>query len=446
MKNGVNRRDFLKGAAGATVGFWVANHYARGQEGSSPSDKLNVAIVGITGRGGDNINEMEQEAAGLFNIVALCDVDDNFIKSVSPRYPKAKTYNDFRRMMDQKDIDAVLCATADHAHAWVTLAALRSGRHVYCEKPLAHSVEEIRLVTETAKREKKVTQMGTQIHATSNYRRVVEAIQSGAIGAVHDVHIVMEKAWGRTSPPRTGVPVPPNLHWDLWQCAVPEREYSPDYLPQVWRNWWAYGEGTLGDMGCHLLDLPTWALGLTHPTKIQAEGPEVSTDWCPMWLVVHYDFPAKDDRPPVKVHWYDGGRNDIKKPDIVTELNLHKHQMDHMAIIFVGDKGTLATDYGKHILFPQEKFADWKPPKQTIAPSPGHHKEWILACMKNAPTAPLCNFSYSGPLAENVLLGTVAYRTGQPIEWNAEQMAVTNEPKAEQFIKLKYREGWLLGA
>lgn len=446
MNNSVNRRDFLKGAAGAGIGFWVANHYARGQEGSSPSDKLNIAVVGITNRGGENINEMEKEAAGLFNIVALCDVDDVFLKSVGLRYPKAKPYNDFRKMLEQKDIDAVLCATADHAHAWVTLAALRSGRHTYCEKPLAHSLEEIRLVTETAKREKKVTQMGTQIHATSNYRRVVEAIQSGVIGAVNDVHIVMEKAWGRTTPARTGVPIPPGLHWDIWQCAQPEREYSPDYLPQVWRDWWQYGEGTLGDMGCHLFDLPTWALGLTHPTKVHAEGPEVHPDWCPMWLIVHYEFPAKGDRPPVKIHWYDGGRNDIKKPDIVEELNLRKHRMDHMAIIFVGEKGVLAADYDKFKLFPEDKFADWKAPAETIAPSPGHHKEWILACMKNDPTAPLCNFSYSGPLAESVILGTVAYRTGQPIEWDPEQLAVTNTANAEQFIKLKYREGWSLGA
>lgn len=446
MNNSVNRRDFLKGAAGAGIGFWVANHYARGQEGSSPSDKLNVAVVGITNRGGENINEMEKEAAGLFNIVALCDVDDVFLKSVGLRYPKAKPYNDFRKMLEQKDIDAVLCATADHAHAWVTLAALRSGRHTYCEKPLAHSLEEIRLVTETAKREKKVTQMGTQIHATSNYRRVVEAIQSGVIGAVNDVHIVMEKAWGRTTPARTGVPIPPGLHWDIWQCAQPEREYSPDYLPQVWRDWWQYGEGTLGDMGCHLFDLPTWALGLTHPTKVHAEGPEVHPEWCPMWLIVHYEFPAKGDRPPVKIHWYDGGRNDIKKPDIVEELNLRKHRMDHMAIIFVGEKGVLAADYDKFKLFPEDKFADWKAPAETIAPSPGHHKEWILACMKNDPTAPLCNFSYSGPLAESVILGTVAYRTGQPIEWDPEQLAVTNTANAEQFIKLKYREGWSLGA
>lgn len=442
MNGSLNRRDFLKGSAGAGLGFWIANQYARGEEGTSPSDKLNVAIVGVTGRGGDNINEMEKEAAGLFNIVALCDVDDNFLKSVGPRYPKAKTYNDYRRMLEQKDVQAVLCATADHAHAWVTLASLRSGRHVYCEKPLAHSVEEIRLVTETARHENKVTQMGTQIHALSNYRRVVEVIQSGAIGPVNEVHCFIEKAWWQNKDPRTGMPVPPNLHWDLWQCAVPERAYSPDYLPAVWRRWWAYGEGTLGDMGCHLIDLPTWALGLTRPTKVRAEGPEVHPEWCPEWLIVHYDYPARGEQPPVKLNWYDGG----KKPDLVESLDLKKHRLSHMAIIFVGEKGVLAADYDRYKLFPEEKFTDFKPPAQTIAPSPGHHKEWILGCMKNNPTAPLCNFSYSGPLAENVLLGTVAYRTGEEIAWDPKQLAVTNAPKAEQFIKLKYRPGWTLGA
>jgi predicted dehydrogenase len=437
MRGSINRRDFLKATAATTAGFWVANRYARGEEGTSPSDQLNVAIVGVTGRGGDNINEMEHEAGGLFNIVALCDVDDNFLASVGPRYPKAKTYNDYRKMLEQKDVEAVLCATADHAHAWVTLASLRSGRHVYCEKPLAHSVEEVRLVTETALREKRVTQMGTQIHASNNYRRVVEIIQSGAIGPVNEVHVFIEKSWAQIKPARTGMPVPPNLHWDQWLMATPDREYSPDYLPAVWRRWWAFGEGTLGDMGCHLIDLPTWALGLTSPTKISAEGPPVHPDWCPEALVVHYEFPARGDQPPVKLHWYDGGN----KPAILKELNVDKW---HMGILFMGEKGQLIADYSRYKLFPEEKFKDFKPPAKTIPPSITHHKEWVVACMKNQPTAPLCNFSYSGPLTETVLLGTVAYRTGEELTWDGATLAATHSTKAEQFIKLKYRQGWTL--
>lgn len=440
MRASVNRRDFLKGAAGAGLGFWVANHYARGAEGSSPSDKLNIAIVGVTGRGGDNIKEMEEEAKDLFNIVAICDVYDPFLQSVGQRFPKAKQYKDYRKMLEQKDIDAVLCATADHAHAWITLAALRSGRHVYCEKPLAHSLEETRLVTETAKQEKRVTQLGTQIHALSNYRRVVEVIQSGAIGDVNEVHVFIEKAWYQDHPVKTGVPVPKGLDWEMWQCAQPEREYSPDYLPVSWRRFWQYGEGTLGDMGCHLIDLPKWALALGNPTKIKAEGPPPHAEWCPKDLIIHYEFPAREGKPPVKLTWYDGGN----KPPQVKELGLSKHKMAHMGIIFVGEKGTLVADYDKYKLFPEEKFTDFKPPAPSIPPSPGHHKEWILACMKNDPAGALCNFSYGGPLTETVLLGTVAYRTGQQLEWDAEKLTVPNVPDAEQFIRLKYREGWKL--
>ena len=436
MQGSINRRSFLKGAA-AGVGYWAANRYARGAEGTSKDDKLNVAVVGITGRGGDNIREMEQEAADLLNIVALCDVNDAFLASVGPRYPKARQYNDYRPMLDQKNIDAVLCATADHAHAWVTLASLRSGRHVYCEKPLAHSVEEVRVVTQTAAREKKVTQMGTQIHAVDNYRRVVEAIQAGAIGAVNEVHVFIDKAWFQDKPQRTGVPVPKGLHWDLWQAATREREYSPDYLPAFWRRWWAFGEGTLGDMGCHFIDLPTWALGLTSPTKISAEGPPVHPEWCPEWLIVHYEFAARGDRPPVKLTWYDGG----KRPALLKELGL-QHWKN--GVLFVGEKGQLIADYSRHELLPREKFRDFRPPAATIAPSVGHHREWMLACMKNDPAAPLCNFSYSGPLSETVLLGTVAYRAGREIAWDAERLAATNAPEAEQFVKLTYREGWKL--
>lgn len=441
MRASVNRRDFLKGAAGAGLGYWVANQYARGAEGTSGSDKLNVAIVGVTGRGGDNINEMEQEAHDLFNIVALCDVYDPFLQSVGQRYPKAKQYTDYREMLDkQKDIDAVLCATADHAHAWITLAALRSGRHVYCEKPLAHSLEEVRLVTQTAQQQKRVTQMGTQIHATNNYRRVVEVVQSGAIGDVTEVHVFINKMWAQETPIRTGAPVPAGLHWETWQCAQPDRPYSPDYLPQSWRRFWQYGEGTLGDMGCHLIDLPTWALGLGAPTKVRADGPPPHAEWCPRDLIINYDFPARDGKPPVKLTWYDG----VNRPAIVGCLNLAKHKMAHMAIIFVGTKGTLAADYDKYKLFPEEKFADFQPPPLSIPPSPGHHKEWILACMKNDVTGPLCNFSYSGPLSETVLLGTVAFRTGKELSWDPAKLEASNVPEADQFIRLKYREGWKL--
>jgi predicted dehydrogenase len=436
MANGLNRRQFIKTAALTGAGFWISNHYARGDDAASASEKLNVGIVGITGRGEANIKEMEKEAGNLMNIVALCDINDANLESIGLRYPKAQRYSDYRKMLEQRDIDAVLVATADHSHAWITLASLRSGRHVYCEKPLAHSVEEVRLVTETAAKEKRVTQMGTQIHAGANYRRVVELIQSGAIGPVKEVHVWVDKGWYQDKPPRTGVEVPKQLHWDLWLCANPDRPYSPDYLPFIWRKWWVFGEGTLGDMACHFVDLPTWALGLTRPTRIAAEGPEVHPEWCPKWLIVHYDFPARGNQPPVKLTWYDGG----KRPEALLDLKLKREWKS--GVLFIGEKGQLLTDYGQHLLLPEDQFKDFKRPEESIPPSQGHHKEWVVACKQGAPTAPLCNFSYSGPLAETVLLGTVAYRTGEALNWDAQNLKATNSRKAEEFIKLEYRKGW----
>jgi predicted dehydrogenase len=430
-----NRRDFLKGAA-VGVGYWVAQQYARGQEGTSPSDKLNVAVVGTAHQANYNIKELIK--TNLVNLVAFVDVDDHFLGAAATQTPKARRYHDYRDMLEQKDVDAVLIAIPDHMHAWVTLAALRSGRHVYCEKPLAHSVEEVRLVTKTAMQEKRVTQMGTQIHAGDNYRRVVELVQGAAIGPVKEVHVWIDKSWFQDHPERKGLPLPEGLHWNLWLGPVPPRPFSPDYLPEVWRRWWAFGEGTIGDMACHWVDLPKWALKLGNPTKVRADGPPPHPQWCPKSLEAHYEFPAREDLPPVNLTWYDGGR----RPTLAKDLKLDKWKN---GTLFVGEKGYIITDYDKHKLLPEDKFKDFTPPEPTIEKSVGHHKEWVLACMKNEPLKPLCNFSYSGPLSEAVLLGSVSHRLGnREITWDAEAMQATNAPDAEQFLKLTYRRGWVL--
>jgi len=421
------------------MGYWVAMRYARGQEGTSSSDKLNVALVGTAHRAGDDMNDLEK--TGIVNFVALCDIDDHFLGAASRRFPKAKTYTDFRQMLEQKDIDAVMCGTPDHMHAWVTLAAMRSGRNVYCEKPLAHSLEEVRLVQETAHKLGRVTQMGTQIHAEPNYRRVVEIIQSGAIGPVNEVHVYISKNWFQDKPARLGMAPPSYIHWDQWLGPVPERPYSPDYLPETWRRWWAFGEGTIGDMACHYVDLPKWALKLGVPTKVRSEGPPVHIDWCPEYLHVEYEFPARGDMPAVKLTWSDGGH----KPEVVSDTlkQLSKERWPD-GVLFIGEKGMLLADYTRHRLLPHDQFKDYKPPEHTIPPSIGHHKEWVIACMKNEPLAPLCNFSYSAPLTEAVLLGAVAYRSGQPLEWDSENLKATNCPDADQFLRLRYRKGWNL--
>lgn len=436
MNRSPNRRDFLKTTAALGAGFWVANQYARGAEGTSKDDKLNVGVVGVANRGGDNIKELV--ATNMVNFVALCDIDDKHLDGAARQFPKATRYNDFRKMVEQKNIDAVLIATADHVHAWATLAALRAGKDVYCEKPLTHSIEETRLVAQTAARLNRVTQMGTQIHAGDNYRRVVELIRAGAIGPVRDVQIFITSAWYQKEPAKMGIEPPPYLHWDLWLGPDTPRPYSPDYLPAVWRRWWDFGEGTLGDMGCHFIDLPTWALKLGSPTRIRAEGPPVHPRWCPEYLIVHYEFPARGELPPVKLTWHDAGR----RPKIADELGLHKWKN---GILFTGEKGHLICDYSNYALLPEDRFKDYQKPEPTIPKSIGHHKEWVTACLKREPKMPLCNFSYSGPLTETVLLGTVAYRTGKELEWDAKQMGAANAPEAEEYLRLKYREGWTLG-
>jgi predicted dehydrogenase len=232
--------------------------------------------------------------------------------------------------------------------------------------------------------------------------------------------------------------VPANLHYDLWLGPTPPRPYSPAYLPQVWRRWWAFGSGTLGDMACHYMDLPFWALKLRYPTAVSTEGPEVSEQECPRWLVVHYDFPARGELPPVKLSWYDGG----KRPSAFEEWKLPGGWSN--GVMFIGDKGQLVADYGRHKLLPEKDFADFRPPAPYIPDSLGHHREWIEACKKNDPSATTCSFDYSGPLTETVLLGDVAYRCGKPLQWDAATLTATNAPEAERFVKLRYREGWKL--
>jgi hypothetical protein len=329
-----------------------------------------------------------------------------------------------------------------HAHA--TLRALRAGLHVYCEKPLTHSVEEARLVAEAATKHKRVTQMGTQVHAGDNYRRVVELVQAGAIGKVAEVHVWCARSWGGPDRPKETEPIPKGLHWDLWLGCAPERPFhhGPDkkgfgtYHPYNWRSWWDFGGGTLNDMACHHMDLPFWALGLRHPTLVVAQGSPVHPETAAMWLIVRYQFPARGEQPPVKLTWYDGG----KRPPHFDEGKLPKWGD---GTLFVGDKGMLLAGYDSHKLLPEKDFAGYDRPKPTIPASIGHHKEWVEACKSGGPTT--CPFDYAGALTEAVLLGTVSYRLGgKPLAWNARGLRATNEPDAERFIKKEYRKPWSL--
>ncbi|HZL35145.1 MAG TPA: Gfo/Idh/MocA family oxidoreductase [Tepidisphaeraceae bacterium] len=441
MGRAINRRDFVKGSAMAGLGFWVAGRgaWARGEAPdvvSSANEKLNVAFCGTANRAGNDLSDTF--GTGLVNVVALSDIDDNYLGKAGEQFPKAKRFNDWRKMLEQKDIDAVVVGTPDHTHAVATAAALRLGKHVYCEKPLTHTIHEARTITELAAKYKRVTQMGTQIHAGNNYRRTVELVKANAIGPIREVHVWCSTQWSAAHAPTVAQPVPPNLHYDLWVGPAPFHPYNSAYLPASWRRYWAYGDGTLGDMACHYTDLPFWALDLRHPVRISAEGPPVSQTGCPQWMIVNWEYAARGEQPPVKLTWYDGG----KRPPKFAQWGLNPNWAS--GVMFVGDHGLLFADYDRHHLFPEKDFKDYQPPRPNIPNSVGHHKEWVMACLKNDPSATTCRFDYSGPLTEAVLLGNVAFRTGKTLAWDARNLKIPNAPEAEQYLHYEYRKGWEL--
>jgi predicted dehydrogenase len=416
----------------AGVGVWTATQVWGGEASSSPNEKLNIAGIGVGGQGGWDIGQCASQ-----NIVALCDVDDRRAAGSFDRFPKAKRYRDFRKMLDEmgNQIDAVVVGTPDHSHAPASVMAMNMGKHCYCEKPLAHRVDEVRTMIEAAKKNKLATQMGTQIHAEANYRRVVELVESGAIGPVGEVHVWHPVAYGGGDRPKDTPPVPPELDWDLWLGPAPFRPYHPCYLPGAWRSWRDFGTGGLGDFGCHYMDLPFWALKLRHPTTVEAEGPPIHPERTSPGLIIRYEFPARGDLPPVKLTWYDGG----KRPSFLAERKVPDWGA---AVLFVGGKGMLIADYGRHQLLPEAQYADFQRPAPTIPDSIGHHAEWIRACKTGEPTT--CNFDYSGTLAEAVLLGNVAYLVGRKLTWDPAELKCSGCPEADPLLRKSYREGWKL--
>lgn len=419
-----SRRHFLAQATALTAGWHVS---ARSTwSAPSPNEKLNIAVIGPGGRGYDNLQGVAGE-----NVVALCDADDRRAQAAFEQFPLAARYRDFRKMIEKEKLDAVVVSTPDHIHAPASLWAMRRGLHCYCEKPLAHSVWETRIMAQTANECHLSTQMGTQIHATENYRRVVEVIQSGAIGPVTEVQVWVNKDWGGVPMTRNLPPVPAGLDWELWLGPTRHRPYHDAYLPAEWRRFWDFGNGTLGDMGCHYIDLVFWALELRHPSTIEATGPAVQQDTCPNGMKVTWGFPARGEQPPVKVTWTDGN---------MTENQHDGHEFPEAGIYFQGTKGSMFADYGGYRLFPEEQFKDYKSPAPSIPASVGHHQEWINACKSGGPT--LCNFDYSGALTESVLLGMVAFRSGQKLEWDGPTMKVTNSETANSFLRREYRPGW----
>ncbi len=449
MHRALTRRSFLQNVAWTGSGLIILSN-SRLVRGTQANSKLNIAGIGVAGRGGDDINGVASE-----NLVALCDVDDAHAAKTFEKFPAAKRYKDFRKMLDEvhNQIDAVVVGTPDHTHAPAGAMAMKLGKHCYCEKPLTRSVYEARVMANLAKEKKLVTQMGTQIHAGGNYRRVVELVQTGAVGKIGEVHVWMGANVRKTddgSPVFVGPPVPtdmsqPNapddnppvpatLDWDLWLGPAEYRPYSPAYAPFQWRYWWNFANGQLGDFFCHYCDLAFWALKLRHPTTVEARGP-VHRESAARWTIARQQYPARGELPAVALTWYNGG----PYPPFVKERNIPAWGS---AVLFIGDKGMLIADYNRHELLPKEQFADFKRPEPFIPESIGHHREWIEACKTGGPTT--CNFDYSGALTEAALLCNVALRTGKKLTWDAANLKAVGSPEADAFLRPEYRKGWTL--
>ena len=427
----MQRRAFL-GTAAATVA--ATGYFSSGEalaEGSRSSlEKLNLAVIGIGGRGSANLGGVSKE-----NIVALCDVDDQRAGKAYSRFSKARKFFDYRELFDKmgNEIDGAVISTPDHTHFHIAHRALSEGKHVYLEKPMAHNIWECRELTRLAREKKLATQLGVQRHTIPNMHRVVELIQSGAIGNVKEVHCWVDSNRGMTALDKKLHQVPGSLKYDLWLGPAKRRaKYHPSVTPYGWRFWWDYGTGETGNWGCHILDIPFWALELKYPTRVGAKGNLANPLSTPKKMDSWMEFPATPKRPGVKLFWSQvkGG------PEILKEKGLPASGNN---TLFVGEKGMLLCGFSKRQLLPKDRFAEYEPPEPFIADSPGFHKEWIDFCKGGKPAT--CHFDYSGPMAETVLLGNVAYRSMSEFDWDADSLKASSGI-AQRFVREDYAKGW----
>ncbi|MDO4570963.1 MAG: Gfo/Idh/MocA family oxidoreductase [Planctomycetia bacterium] len=390
--------------------------------------KLNLALIGVGARGKENLGNALRE-----NVVAICDTDESMLFRANQRCrPGTRFYSDYRLLLEEMSgvLDAVVISTPDHSHFPIAMDAMDRGLHCYCEKPLAHSVRECRLMAQKAKEKRLITQMGNQMHTTENYRRVVELLRAGTLGRIHHAHVWCKKGWGGVDTPLPS-PEEPTLgfHWDSWLCNAKKRPFVEKiYHPSNWRRWWDFGSGTLGDMGCHYMDIVFWALGLTHPYKIAASGPDLAhqKNLAPLSLKVEYLFPSPDAGEEIRVTWYDGDY----RPEV---LDRYGFSYWLGGVVFEGTEGALAADYTQRIFAPEEKFKGTLPEVETIPPSPGHFVDFCNAIRSGTPTD--CDFSYTSRLTETILLGVAAYRSGGEILWDAERLCAGSNSKAQFYIE-----------
>ncbi len=436
------------GTSAATSAFLlVPRHVVAGSGEDAPSAKLNIAGIGIGGMGAGNLANLESQ-----NIVALCDVDLNYAAGTIAKYPQAKVWTDYREMLEkQKDIDAVLIATPDHTHAVIAMAAIKAGKHVYCQKPLCHDIYEARMLAQAAAASKVATQMGIQGHSSEGFRLICEWIWAGAIGEVLEVdawcslsyypwgHAAWSSKFGAGRPADTPA-VPDKLNWDLWLGPAPERPYHPAYHSAVWRCWWDFGNGMMGDRGAHTLDSVVSALKLGPPISVEATSCGLNPETHPLSAIVTFQFPARQGLPPLKLTWYEGTR-----PPRPAQLEAGQNMPDEGGVIFKGSKGVLMCGvYGDSPrLIPEAAMHALERPAKTLPRVKGSHEmDWVSAAKTGV--QPGAHFGYSGPLTETCLLGNIAKRVDSRIEWDAANLKITNVADANKYVRTEYRKGWSL--
>jgi predicted dehydrogenase len=443
-----SRRELLQ-TAGAVAAFTIVPRHVLGQGRTPPSEKLNVAGIGAGGRGGDDINEIARQA----NIIALCDVDlrpRHREQTTIPKFPDAKVYQDFRKMLDEMGdkIDAVIVGTPDHTHAVAAMAAIKRGKHVYCEKPLAHSVGEVRALMKAAQEHKVVTQLGNQGHSFDTIRTFCEWIWDGAIGNVHTIHCgcnAVNTGMRWLSRMSEKEEVPAGLDWDLWLGPAQQRPYHSFYLPGSWRGWVPFGNGTIGDWVCHVVDPVFWALDLGAPKTIRAEvkdyDPKAQADVFPRGDIITFEFPANGKRGPITLVWH-SGTEEIPRPKELEE----KREPVKTGAYVLGDKGVIM--YGSHgaggvRLIPETAMQAYQRPGQKIPRVRNHHDDWLRAIREGKKAG--SDFSYGGPLTELAMLGVIALKLpGTKLQWDAPNMRFTNSDEANRHVNPPYRQGWSL--
>ncbi len=439
----ISRRYFFYGTllAGAVPARGFGSAASLGHLGyKSPNEKLTLAAIGAGGRGRDDILACRTD-----NFVGFADPDAKRAEVTFKEFPKVPRYADFRRMLDKegKNIDALTVSTPDHMHGMATMWAMERGIHVYCQKPLTRTVWEARELTKAARKYKVATQMGNHGYSNEGTRQCCEIIWSGEIGNVREVHAWTGRpVWpqGLETPARAEV-VPATLDWDVWLGVASQRPYSPAYLPFMWRGFWDFGCGALGDMACHILGAPYRALLLSAPVSVECIRQEgKSSHMFPKKSIIRFDFPARGSMPPVKVFWYDGGLLPPRPEGVPADERLGDGANGSL---FIGDKGILTTgEYGERTrLVPAAvRMADYKMPPQMLTRSPGHFRDWFRACKGGEPAC--SNFDVAGPFTEWILLGAISLKFEGKLEWDAQKMKFTNNAEANRYLKPGVRSGW----